>query len=64
MTLVFNNVHGHTMIDQNANAFMNELAKGPIAIGVDASPLQMYSSGIINFDDCGSKLDHGVQAVG
>jgi C1A family cysteine protease len=52
------------MIQQNSNAFMNELVKGPVAIGVDASPLQMYSGGVITFDDCGDKLDHGVQAVG
>ena len=38
------------------------LQQQPIAIAVDASQWQLYGSGV--FDNCGTKLDHGVLLVG
>jgi len=46
-------------------AVMNAIAKGPVAISIDASTLSQYSSGI--FDGCNMEspdIDHGVQLVG
>ena len=38
------------------------VAQQPVSIGIDAGPIQMYSSGI--FDGrCGTQLDHGVVVV-
>jgi len=37
---------------------------GPLSICVDAEPWQDYSSGILAASDCGTSLDHCVQAVG
>jgi len=43
-------------------AMQSAVAQQPVSIAIDASKLQSYSSGII--DECGTKLDHGVLAVG
>ena len=39
------------------------VARQPVSIAVDATALQFYQGGIINFG-CGQQLDHGVLAVG
>merc|ERR1711934_189418 len=42
------------------------LAKGPVSIAIEAdqSVFQMYTGGILDSASCGTKLDHGVLAVG
>ncbi|XP_057652600.1 cathepsin L-like [Diorhabda carinulata] len=37
---------------------------GPISIGVNADPLQLYGSGIIDDPTCDDQIDHGVLAIG
>jgi C1A family cysteine protease len=42
------------------------VAKGPVSVAIEAdqSVFQFYSSGVLDSDDCGDQLDHGVLAVG
>jgi len=42
------------------------LDKGPVSVAIEAdkSVFQMYTSGILSSSACGTKLDHGVLAVG
>merc|ERR1712054_193795 len=42
------------------------LAKGPVSVAIEAdkSAFQMYRSGVLTGSACGTKLDHGVLAVG
>jgi len=42
------------------------LAKGPVSVAVEAdkSVFQHYRSGVLTGNTCGTKLDHGVLAVG
>jgi len=51
------------LVPASQAAMQSAVAQQPVSIAVDASSLQSYSSGIIG-DDCGTKLDHGVLAVG
>jgi C1A family cysteine protease len=48
------------------SALAAALNVGPVSIAIEAdqSAFQFYTRGIINMDDCGSNLDHGVLAVG
>jgi len=36
----------------------------PVSVGIDASSLQLYSSGIFSNWSCGNSLNHAVLAVG
>jgi C1A family cysteine protease len=49
----------------NDNAFVTALSKTPIAVAIEADQreFQLYKSGIFT-GTCGTKLDHGVLAVG
>ena len=42
------------------------IAQGPVSVTVDADSTQFrnYSSGVVTSDDCGTKLDHAITAVG
>jgi len=40
------------------------LNTGPASVAVDASAWQSYSGGVMTPDQCGTQLDHAVQAVG
>lgn len=47
------------------NDLLQTLAtEGPVSISVDASSWSFYSGGILNYNDCGSTIDHAVVAVG
>ena len=37
---------------------------GPLAIGLDATPLQLYIGGIVDVDNCSSGINHAVTLVG
>jgi len=42
------------------------IASGPVSVTVqaDTSVFQMYSSGILDSEECGTNLDHAITAVG
>jgi len=48
------------------NALKNALVGGPVSVAVDASgtAFQYYTGGIVSSAKCGTKLDHGILAVG
>lgn len=37
---------------------------GPIAVSVDASSWSHYSGGVLDYDSCGTDIDHAVLLVG
>jgi len=42
------------------------IAKGPVSVAIEAdkSAFQLYNGGVMDSDECGTQLDHGVLAVG
>jgi len=65
-TGLFNST-GFTQVTANSSsALMASIETAPtsIAIEADKSVFQTYKSGILNSAECGTKLDHGVLAVG
>lgn len=50
----------------NQIALREAVATGPVAVAIEADAMvfQFYRSGVINSKMCGTKLDHGVLAVG
>jgi len=59
-------VAGYTYVAQNsASALIAAIANGPVSVALDATPLQSYSSGVINVNaSCTTNINHGVLAVG
>jgi len=60
-------VTGFKDVDQDSdNALMEALSKGPVSVAIEADKraFQLYQSGILSSDECGTNLDHGVLAVG
>jgi len=58
---------GYVNVKANSeSALKASIQTGPtsIAIEADKAVFQMYTSGILNSDKCGTQLDHGVLAVG
>ena len=53
------------MTPQDSDALKAAIAQGPVSVAIQANQkvFQRYSGGIITAD-CGTKLDHGVLAVG
>jgi KDEL-tailed cysteine endopeptidase len=57
-------VSGFTDVPTNDEGqLMLAVAKQPVAVAIDANPLQFYDSGVLS-DPCGTDLDHGVLVVG
>jgi len=50
----------------NQIALKEAVSNGPVSVAIEADTnvFQFYSSGVITDKDCGTKLDHGVLAVG
>lgn len=50
----------------NPTALKNELNNGPVSVAIEADQFifQGYHSGVITSTQCGTRLDHGVLAVG
>ena len=50
----------------DSDALKAQLEKGPVSVAIEADKLvfQRYTSGVITGTKCGTKLDHGVLAVG
>lgn len=48
----------------SVEAMKAAVAKQPITIAINASPIWRYSSGIYNNRDCGTNLNHGMLLVG
>ena len=48
------------------DALKSAVAQGPVSIAIEAdkSAFQLYKSGVLDSDGCGTKLDHGVLTVG
>ena len=60
-------IKNHTDVTQNnENELKNAVSIQPVSVAIQANKrsFQMYQSGIYNDYDCGTKLDHGVLAVG
>ena len=60
------NVGGFEEVSQSARQMQAALAKGPVSVAIEADKtvFQHYRSGVISGSTCGTKLDHGVLAVG
>merc|ERR1719305_1512207 len=58
--------HGHKDVAGNDGAMSSALEIGPVSVAIEAdkSAFQLYKSGVLSSDACGTKLDHGVLAVG
>jgi len=50
----------------NEIVFKNAVAQQPVSVAIEADTkeFQLYTSGVITGDKCGTKLDHGVLTVG
>ena len=56
----------HKDVSASDSAMMSALNKGPVSVAIEAdkSVFQLYKGGILSNTACGTKLDHGVLAVG
>jgi C1A family cysteine protease len=56
----------HTDVSESDAAMVKALNVGPVSIAIEAdkSAFQLYKSGVLTKLTCGTKLDHGVLAVG
>jgi len=62
----FKNSGHHDVATRHEPQLTAAIASQPISVAIeaDSSAFQLYKSGIFNDPGCGSKLDHGVLAVG
>jgi C1A family cysteine protease len=63
-TTPYTTVSGEPSSSQDESAILAALQKGPVSIVIDASKWQSYKSGIMSAAECGTSIDHAVQAVG
>ena len=57
-------VSGQVQVPKNDNdALLNAASLNPVSVGIDATGLQYYKSGIFG-DKCGKNIDHAVLVVG
>eukprot|EP00750_Incisomonas_marina_P016568 INCI19182.1.p1 GENE.INCI19182.1~~INCI19182.1.p1 ORF type:complete len:198 (+),score=25.94 INCI19182.1:33-596(+) len=60
-------ITGYTDVPPNDEAALKvAVAKQPVSVAIEAdkSVFQLYSSGVLTSDTCGTQLDHGVGIVG
>merc|ERR1712083_41479 len=62
----FNTSGGSTVKAGSSSSLMAAIEQQPVSIAIEADKVafQSYTSGILNSSACGTKLDHGVLAVG
>ena len=65
-TKEYGNVTGFSDVPQSADQLKAALNKQPVSVAIEADNyvFQSYRSGVITGTSCGTKLDHGVLAVG
>eukprot|EP01088_Endostelium_zonatum_P000003 TRINITY_DN0_c0_g1_i3.p1 TRINITY_DN0_c0_g1~~TRINITY_DN0_c0_g1_i3.p1 ORF type:complete len:335 (+),score=65.34 TRINITY_DN0_c0_g1_i3:76-1080(+) len=64
---IYAHIHGWQYVTQSQNEqeMVNFLvANGPLSICVDAEPWQYYTGGILTAANCGTSIDHCVEAIG
>jgi C1A family cysteine protease len=56
----------HNVAAESVDQLKAAIAQGPVAVTIEADQtvFQMYQSGILDSDKCGTQLDHAVAAVG
>ncbi len=54
----------YTTVPKTTAQLKAAVSKQPVSIGIDATEIQFYRSGIIKVTDCGDTINHGVLAVG
>jgi len=56
----------HDVPQGDEKALVSAIALGPVSVAIEAdqSAFQLYAGGVVDSPDCGTKLDHGVLAVG
>lgn len=59
-------VTSHKDVSKSDKSMMSALNKGPVSVAIEAdkSVFQLYKTGVLKNTACGTKLDHGVLAVG
>jgi len=59
-------VKGFEEVSKSASQMKAAISKGPVSVAIEAdkSVFQHYRSGVLTGRACGTKLDHGVLAVG
>jgi len=60
-------ISGYRNVTANSSAALQAaVAKNPVSVAIEAdtSEFQLYKSGVLTGDGCGTTLDHGVLAVG
>lgn len=55
---------GYKKVSSSTSQLTAAVASQPVSICVDATPMQSYSSGIIMADECTTRINHAVLAVG
>ncbi|CAI5799166.1 cathepsin L1-like [Podarcis lilfordi] len=59
-------INGYVDIPSNDEAALQEAVAtyGPVTVALDASDFHFYSSGVFDYPNCGTSLNHAVLAVG
>lgn len=62
--VVWHSNYYHDLDGRSEQEFLYSLSFQPLSIGIDASAIMPYSSGIFNDPNCGTNINHGALAVG